>query len=179
MVLWPKKVWNNKDFETFFEGHYEEWDFDAKKLGSIICCSPIDHLEVFNWKYHLFHIECIYSNVSLGTCTRIEDMCHVSYLKACFELVRPHCFQPPKNYIRSLPSVHVAWFMLVPVSLKEWIAMTGNIRLWWYRASSTQMYVFFQTVTCYTPENTELARNLRNISDKYNIIPMVTCPSFP
>lgn len=24
-------VWNNKDFETFFEGHYEEWDFDAKK----------------------------------------------------------------------------------------------------------------------------------------------------
>ena len=24
---------------------------------------------------HLFHIECIYSNVSLGTCTRIEDMC--------------------------------------------------------------------------------------------------------
>ncbi|CAE7233683.1 Dnajb8 [Symbiodinium natans] len=24
-------VWNNKDFETFFEGHYEEWDFDVKK----------------------------------------------------------------------------------------------------------------------------------------------------
>jgi len=24
-------VWNNKDFETFFEGHYEEWDFDQKK----------------------------------------------------------------------------------------------------------------------------------------------------
>ncbi|CAJ1359112.1 unnamed protein product [Effrenium voratum] len=24
-------VWNNKDFETFFEGHYEEWDYDAKK----------------------------------------------------------------------------------------------------------------------------------------------------
>lgn len=46
MVFWPKKVWNNKDFETFFEGHYEEWDFDAKKLGSIICYSPTDHLEV-------------------------------------------------------------------------------------------------------------------------------------
>ncbi|CAL1168805.1 unnamed protein product [Cladocopium goreaui] len=26
-------VWNNKDFETFFEGHYEEWDFDAKNLS--------------------------------------------------------------------------------------------------------------------------------------------------
>eukprot|EP00930_Biecheleria_cincta_P037969 TRINITY_DN26096_c0_g1_i1.p1 TRINITY_DN26096_c0_g1~~TRINITY_DN26096_c0_g1_i1.p1 ORF type:complete len:1079 (-),score=234.02 TRINITY_DN26096_c0_g1_i1:144-3380(-) len=24
-------VWNNKDFETFFEGHYDEWDFDVKK----------------------------------------------------------------------------------------------------------------------------------------------------
>ena len=29
------EVWNNKDFETFFEGHYEEWDFDAKYLGYI------------------------------------------------------------------------------------------------------------------------------------------------
>ncbi|CAJ1434593.1 unnamed protein product [Effrenium voratum] len=28
------QVWNNKDFETFFEGHYEEWDYDAKLLGS-------------------------------------------------------------------------------------------------------------------------------------------------
>lgn len=24
-------VWNNKDFETFFEGHYATWDFDIKK----------------------------------------------------------------------------------------------------------------------------------------------------
>lgn len=24
-------VWNNKDFETFFEGHYEQWDFDQKR----------------------------------------------------------------------------------------------------------------------------------------------------
>ncbi|CAE8611440.1 unnamed protein product [Polarella glacialis] len=24
-------VWNNKDFETFFEGHYEEWDFILSK----------------------------------------------------------------------------------------------------------------------------------------------------
>ena len=30
----PGQVWNNKDFETFFEGHYEEWDYDAKLLGS-------------------------------------------------------------------------------------------------------------------------------------------------
>lgn len=24
-------VWNNKDFETFFEGHYDKWDFDQKR----------------------------------------------------------------------------------------------------------------------------------------------------
>merc|ERR1740129_2206345 len=24
-------VWNNKDFETFFEGHYDQWDFDQKR----------------------------------------------------------------------------------------------------------------------------------------------------
>eukprot|EP00931_Biecheleriopsis_adriatica_P019735 TRINITY_DN13374_c0_g2_i1.p1 TRINITY_DN13374_c0_g2~~TRINITY_DN13374_c0_g2_i1.p1 ORF type:complete len:1073 (+),score=270.19 TRINITY_DN13374_c0_g2_i1:86-3304(+) len=24
-------VWNNKDFETFFEGHWDEWDYDIKK----------------------------------------------------------------------------------------------------------------------------------------------------
>jgi len=24
-------VWNNKDFETFFEGHYDTWDFDQKR----------------------------------------------------------------------------------------------------------------------------------------------------
>ena len=31
--LGTAEVWNNKDFETFFEGHYEEWDFDAKNLS--------------------------------------------------------------------------------------------------------------------------------------------------
>merc|ERR1719498_1487436 len=24
-------VWNNRDFEMFFEGHFEEWDYDQKR----------------------------------------------------------------------------------------------------------------------------------------------------
>eukprot|EP00435_Cladocopium_sp_Y103_P019311 s2288_g4.t1 len=39
-------VWNNKDFETFFEGHYEEWDFDAKNLSSkFVFRAPL-----FSWR---------------------------------------------------------------------------------------------------------------------------------